>query len=503
MHNGPVINHLLKLCCGTLLMAALGVAEATQAQDPSSSDWPTIAFADLRQIHATLLEAHPGVIDNQNPRFTDWLEQGYAQARQLAAQAHSSRDALAVLRFYLSGFEDGHLWIVPPQQGPTRWAGWTLDVRGEAFRVGHAATAWPVPLPPLGSTILSCDNTAIEALIRTEIAPYSDRRLHLKSSWAQLARFVTIDHGAYPVLERRLPTTCLARLADGSQREFPLRWQAGGEQEARLSQAAPPQSLKSLGQGRYWIHASNFMPSQAEHKSLELLLEQIRKIDDARLVILDTRGNRGGNSLVGSQLLFALLGSSAAEQASQESRAYALWRVSPLALATLQTRLGSVEKNYGHDSETYKFIQALQALMQKAQAQQQPWVRQPDAALERLAQETPSSARAFTGRLALITDFRCASACLDFADTVLKVPGTVHLGLPTSADTPYIDIGVKRLPSGAEFWLPLKVWRNRARGNNQAYEPKFVYDGDINDTAAVQRWALERLEAPSLQVQAP
>lgn len=490
MRNGPVFFHLWKLCCGTLLLATLGVAEATQAQD---HDWQAITLADLRQIHATLLEAHPGVIDSQNPQFKDWLEQGYAQARQLAAQAHSSREALAVLRFYLSGFEDGHLWIVPSQQAPSRWAGWTLDLRGDEFRVGHAATGWPVPLPPLGSTILSCDNTAIEALIRTEIAPYNDRRLHLKSSWAQLARFVTIDHGAYPVLDRRLPQSCLARLADGSQREFPLQWQAGGEQEARLSQAAPTQSLRSLGQGRYWIHASNFMPSQAEHESLEQLLEQIRQIDDARLVVLDTRGNNGGNSLVGSQLLFALLGSSAAAQANQESHAYALWRVSPLALATLDDRLDSIEKNYGRNSETYRFILALQALMQKARAQQQPWVRQPDAALERLTEQELSGARGFTGRLALITDSRCASACLDFADAVLKVPGTVHLGLSTSADTPYIDIGAKRLPSGAEFWLPLKVWRNRARDNNQAYEPQFVYDGDINDTRAVQHWALERL----------
>ncbi|HLD68197.1 MAG TPA: S41 family peptidase [Pseudomonas sp.] len=498
-----MITHLLKLCCRTVFLATLGVAEATQAQDPPSSDWPAIALADLRQIHATLLEAHPGVIDSQNPQFKDWLERGYAQARQLAAQAHSSRDALAVLHFYLSGFEDGHLWIVAPQQAPSRWAGWTLDMQGEEFRVGHTAAAWPVPLPPLGSTILSCDKKPIETLIRTEIAPYSDRRLHLKSSWSQLARFVTIDHGAYPVLDRRLPQSCIARLADGSQREFSLQWQAGGEQEVLLSQAAPPQSLRSLGQGRYWIHASNFTPSQAEHADLEALLEQIRKIDDARLVILDTRGNGGGNSLVGSQLLFALLGSSTADHASQESQAYALWRVSPLALSTLDDRLGSIEKNYGRDSEISRFILTLQALMQKAQALQEPWVRQPDASLDRLTEQEPSGARGFTGRLALITDSRCASACLDFADAVLKVPGTVHLGLPTSADTPYIDIGAKRLPSGAEFWLPLKVWRNRARGNNQAYEPRFIYNGDINDTAAVQRWALEQLEDASLRAQTP
>ncbi|MCE0970099.1 hypothetical protein [Pseudomonas putida] len=90
----------------------------------------------------------------------------------------------------------------------------------------------------------------------------------------------------------------------------------------------------------------------------------------------------------------------------------------------------------------------------------------------------------------LVTDSFCASACLDFADAVLAVPGTIHFRLSTSGDTLYIDIGSQALPSGAQFWLPLKVWRGRVRGNNQSYDPRYSFDGDINDTSAVQQWVL-------------
>ncbi|MNG18437.1 hypothetical protein D3C84_1025030 [compost metagenome] len=59
-----------------------------------------------------------------------------------------------------------------------------------------------------------------------------------------------------------------------------------------------------------------------------------------------------------------------------------------------------------------------------------------------------------------------------------------------SGDTLYIDIGSQALPSGAQFWLPLKVWRGRVLGNNQSHDPRYSFDGDINDTSAVQQWVL-------------
>ena len=73
----------------------------------------------------------------------------------------------------------------------------------------------------------------------------------------------------------------------------------------------------------------------------------------------------------------------------------------------------------------------------------------------------------FDGPIALLTRSNCASSCLDFADLVLSVPGAVHLGQETSSDTLYIDVAFVTLPSGNGFMMPLKVWRNRLRGNNE------------------------------------
>jgi hypothetical protein len=223
------------------------------------------------------------------------------------------------------------------------------------------------------------------------------------------------------------------------------------------------------------------------------MLEAIKSINDAKLVVLDTRGNRGGNSLVGAEILSALLGSKLVKTLDEPSRAYAMWRVSPFALSTLNKALTTMESDYGKNSEAYKFVFGLTNSMELALHEKTDWLRQPSTSSVDQEGSRGVNVQGFKGKLALVTDSFCASACLDFADVVLAVPGVVHLGLPTSADTLYIDIGAQTLPSGAEFWLPLKVWRGRTRGNNQSYDPQFVFNGDINDTAAVQKWVLDHL----------
>ncbi|MCI0618071.1 S41 family peptidase, partial [bacterium] len=77
------------------------------------------------------------------------------------------------------------------------------------------------------------------------------------------------------------------------------------------------------------------------------------------------------------------------------------------------------------------------------------------------------------GHIYFLTDGECASACLDFADLMRRLPKVVHVGLPTSADAIYIDNTYTMLPSGlAGLGYSMKVFRNRVRKNNEWYEPQ-------------------------------
>ena len=90
---------------------------------------------------------------------------------------------------------------------------------------------------------------------------------------------------------------------------------------------------------------------------------------------------------------------------------------------------------------------------------------------------------------------RSACACLDFADQIRLVPSSIHLGSTTGADTLYIDVGRVVLPSGNTFVLPLEVWRNRLRGDNEPLVPDVRLDCDVEDDVAVRRETLAVLEA--------
>lgn len=91
----------------------------------------------------------------------------------------------------------------------------------------------------------------------------------------------------------------------------------------------------------------------------------------------------------------------------------------------------------------------------------------------------------------MLSNGTCASACLDFADIVMHIPGTQLIGMDTAGDGLLMEIRDQTLPSGlARVNLPLKVYRGRARGALEAYHADIAYDG-VWDDLAVRNWAIE------------
>jgi hypothetical protein len=91
-------------------------------------------------------------------------------------------------------------------------------------------------------------------------------------------------------------------------------------------------------------------------------------------------------------------------------------------------------------------------------------------------------------RTYVLTDYGCASACLDAVD-LLKSLGAVQVGQETSADTVYMEVRSGPLPSGrVNANIPMKVYRGRARGNNETAMPAHEWTGALADTAGIEAW---------------
>ena len=96
---------------------------------------------------------------------------------------------------------------------------------------------------------------------------------------------------------------------------------------------------------------------------------------------------------------------------------------------------------------------------------------------------------------ARLSNGTCGSSCLNFADTVLFVPGVKLIGSATAGDGPYMEVRDVTLPSGlVRITIPQKVWRGMGRGALEAYEPDVSYDGAWDD-ASVRAWVTQLIEA--------
>ena len=101
------------------------------------------------------------------------------------------------------------------------------------------------------------------------------------------------------------------------------------------------------------------------------------------------------------------------------------------------------------------------------------------------------------GPVFLLTDGVCASACLDFVDLAIRLPDVKHIGLPTDADTLYLENRFFELPSGlARLTSSTKVIRERARGNNEWYDPKVRWPGGVMTDEAVAKWIASLVKEP-------
>ena len=497
--RAALLPTLLPALLLTLFTATAGAAEKTAA------DWQAAAKADIEAVHQLILTAHPGSIDELNPGFKAWTEQGYREALQLVPRVNSYDSMMAAARYYVTGFRDGHLVYSDNARRdyPMLVNGWRLRKQGSDYLVDAQLKEWPAPLPPLGAMLLQCDGRKPDTILAEDVAPYVNRRTTGKVH-EYLAGALTVP--ALPDLQLK---RCQFRTSEGALMDMPITYQAIPMQRyfqpwEKAPQKSPQPQRRSnkfsFEDGVLWISAANFnsLPSKEQIAEFDAMLAELGKLQGVRLMVFDARGNGGGNSVIGDKIFTAATGGLDYDKQDLDKlpRTYAQWRVSELLLETADKFTKGYTTRYGSDSAEAKRSEAFLKQVQEARAKGETWVEQPGGNLLTRAEiaRRGGKLRRYSGPVVLLTDASCASACLDFADQVLSVPGAIHVGRTTGADTLYIDTGRAKLPSGNVLVMPQKVWRNRLRGNDEALVPGIVLKADLDDDAAVRAETLAALK---------
>ena len=497
------------LTAGVACLAMMGATQALAQEAPTTNaakpmeqprDWSATLVQDATALHAIMIDSHPGVHDPLNPAFRARLDQGLATALERARTTTDAGGWWWALRGYVASFEDGHVAIniTQPDFGfKTRWPGFLTVYRG-ADQVVTDRDEADAAAPPLGARLIDCDGVTAEVLAAQRIGQFRGR-------WFLEAQRTL--YGDWQFLSAQNPWIGEMRQCrfetDGARKTYALNWRATpddlSERRTRLAQRASTDfGLKHFDDGGFWISTPTFNgdPSGEAYAELTALVADMKAKQDAlRLapyVVLDLRGNGGGSSHW-SQLMAQALWGDAWMAAHPEPAIEAVeWRASDGNIAEISAFLDKLRATNGQPELIAWAEDAINGMKAAHDAGQVYWRSANEKAPEDAAPPPPAP-QLMAGRVYVLTDSSCGSACLDAVD-LWKTVGAVQIGRETSADTVYMEIREPILPSGlAEIAVPMKVYRGRARGNNEPQRPQYVIEGDMSDDAALLA-AIRRLQ---------
>lgn len=239
--------------------------------------------------------------------------------------------------------------------------------------------------------------------------------------------------------------------------------------------------------GGVWIALETFNdkvpPVTAEVRA------RMEEVKAAKRVVIDVRGNRGGNSELGDQLIAVLVGSRNLQTSKRPilGGCGVAWRASPGNKATLlEYQARFVQSSPVLAAEVGKAAAEMEAALKAGRNFTAPISQACLAPRDDTAPRPVVDPR----RVVILTDEACFSSCLIFVDRMLRL-GAGHAGQPTREGNWYMEVRAGPLPSGLGTFRTMQKVALEFPRKMGPYVPTRAYAGDIADTAALERWLAE------------
>lgn len=496
-------GRMRKLGAALVLCGAMaGAAWAEPPKTKTPEEWRAAAAMDLVAVHDILRDNSPAmVIDRDSADFRRWLEVGLRQAQADLPKVNDPRGYYYVVQGYVGGFRDSHIQFGPnPGFGVTTravaWPGFVLGGTSDGFEVAFRAADAPEG-PPLHAKLVACDGKGPEALVQAH--DRYDGNFRLPSVRQGRAVGLLLDR-ADPFVPRS--QSCSFQV-DGAVRAYTLNWvpldEAHTKQiDASRATAGGPRKLglAPWGDNRWWITIPSMGNDQDWNGFYAEVSKHLDAVRAADAVVIDVRGNGGGNSGFGDRLARMLWGETMVD-ANLPDLGPTVWRASKINRDNWAGVADLVAKDPNYTDQDRQEFRFILARYDAAIAHGEPTFTLGDSGPVKRPAPGPNPMK---GRVVMLTDYACNSACLDLMDEITAMPHVVHAGTVTSADTIFMDLTeVPALPSGvSSLAFGRKAWIKRPRGSNVPYTPtaRFTWTGAAADEAGLRAWLDKALTAP-------
>ena len=249
--------------------------------------------------------------------------------------------------------------------------------------------------------------------------------------------------------------------------------------------------IKKIKKDIYWIRLPTFDLNKDQKKGYQRILRTLPKIQKNANIVFDLRGNQGGNSGYATKISDTLFGEGYTSQKRREAyqNTFIDWRVSPDNIQHLRNIL---------IMEHIDWVEQVLAGMEESQRKNQNYYREPgylDDANTKASLLPHNTILNHDYRVFCIIDGSNVSAVLDFIDDIkLMTKNVVLIGKKTKADRLYMEVRGVSLPSSqGQLFFPIKVYRNRIRGDNIPYMPDVFYTKNLSNTKALVQFITDMI----------
>ena len=475
--------------------STLGLSFLLIAAGPADGDWRNALRKDAEALHDLIEKNHPGPVNIHDPEFSERSDAALRLTLDRAERVDSYPGYVWAMRSYIASFDDGHVLIRSTDAAPdltVKWPGFLTGYDDVGRQVVRTATH--DSLVPLGAELIECDGVTAADLMVENVGAFRGR-WELASQRMIHGGRLFMDVGN-PFVAR--PKRCVFS-SDGSRLSTTLQWRDLPDEElterfgATALRFSPEIGSRTFESGTRWYSLSDFDGDVESEtgKALTALIAGMREdayaIQSAPRVVLDLRGNGGGSSDWSKQIARIIWGD--AELSSlQNGSDYVEWRASPDNIVAMDEYRQEYASSPDAPQEVRDWIDAAVNGMTSALEAGEPLWREPSSDEASVNQTAGSDVSPRSSPVYILTDWTCASACLDAVD-LWRALGGIQVGQETSADTLYMDIREDPLPSGlSTVGMPMKVYRGRERGSNEPWTPVHAYPGDMRSTEDIEAW---------------
>lgn len=476
--------------------AAIMPSAWAQPGTPTSNAWRTMTLSDVDALYQSVRSIHPGYRDPETPDFAGRVEAAYRLARTRAMEARTYLDWREATQGFMLSFRDGHtifrLNAVPSR---ARWPGFLIEGRGGGYVIRTPVGLSDIDADaPQGARVISCDGAPIETLLR-------DRLDGREADWSKPPERIRQAYRLFIDYQTEGPApfaSCRIAAASGEV-DLKLEWRV--ELWSELASAfAPfnreverPVSTQTMPDGAYWIGLGNFGDEGALTELAAALEAQTANLRAAPYIVLDLRGNRGGNSGWGGTFANLIWGEAAVNSRLAQANAEAsvrggkFWRASPAAAAEARRTAERFTAMGPAMAGPAAYFNDVARLIDTAPNGDRTLVEDPCCTPEAASSPTPVVAPAYAGQVYLLTDAACFSSCV-LALVPLRAMGAIVVGETTGQNEEYGEIaGPIVTPSGlARYYVPMTIIRQRRE--TLVVSPDRSWPGAMDDDAGIEAW---------------